>query len=80
LDTPTATGKDTVFLTAGKIDDFNLNITNNNNHPIQNTVVTLTANTGALEILGNSKWNLNMVNPKITLQFPTKVFASKTHQ
>ena len=78
LDTLPATDEDTVFLTAGKIDDFKFNITNNNNNPIQNAVVTLTANTGALEILGNSKWNLDTVNPKTTLQFPTKVFASKT--
>ena len=67
LDTPPATEEDTVFLTAGKIDDFKFNITNNKNNPIQNTVVTLTPNTGALEILGNSKWNLEMVNPKNTL-------------
>ena len=72
------TSEDTVFLTAGKIDDFRFNITNNNNNPIQNAVVTLSANNGALEILGNSKWNLDMINPKTTLQFPTKVFASKT--
>jgi hypothetical protein len=78
LDTLPATHEDTVFLTAGKIDDFKFDITNNNNHPIQNVVVTLTGNTGSLEILGNSKWKLDMVNPKTTLQFPTKVFASKT--
>ncbi|WP_458721551.1 COG1361 family protein [Candidatus Nitrosocosmicus sp. R] len=78
LDILPATDEDTVFLTAGKIDDFKFNITNNNNHPIQNTAVTLPVNTGALEILENSKWNLDMVNPKTTVQYPTKVFASKT--
>ena len=72
------TDNDTVFLTAGKIDDFKFNITNNNNNPIRNAVITLTANSGALEILGNSKWNIDAINPKTTLQFPTKVFASKT--
>jgi hypothetical protein len=55
LDTLPATDEDTVFLTAGKIDDFKFNINNNNNHPIQNAIVTLTVNTGALEILGYSK-------------------------
>ena len=78
LDTLPTTDEDTVFLTAGKIDDFKFNITNNNNNAIRNAVVTLTANSGALEILGNSKWNLDAINPKTTLQFPTKVFASKT--
>ena len=77
-DTHPTTDEDTVFLTAGKIDDFKFNITNNNNNAIRNAVVTLTANSGALEILGNSKWNLDAINPKTTLQFPTKVFASKT--
>ena len=78
MDTLPATEEDTVFLTAGKIDDFKFNITNNNNNEIRNAVVTLTANSGALEILGNSKWNIDVINPKTTLQFPTKVFASKT--
>ena len=45
LDTPQATDEDTVFLTAGKIDDCKFNITNNNNHPIQNVAVTLIADT-----------------------------------
>ena len=45
LDTPPATDKDIVFLTAGKIDDCKFNITNNNNHPIQNVAVTLIADT-----------------------------------
>ena len=34
LDTPQATDEDTVFLAAGKIDDFKFDITNNNNNPI----------------------------------------------
>jgi len=78
LDTLPATDIDTVFLTAGKIDDFKFNITNNNNNAIRNAVITLTANSGALEILGSSKWNIDAMNPNTTLQFPTKIFASKT--
>ena len=78
LDTLPGVDKETVFLTAGKIDDFKFNITNNNNNVIRNALVTLTANSGSLEILGNSKWNLDVMNPKTTLQFPTKIFASKS--
>ncbi len=69
---------ETVFITAGKIDDFMFNITNNNNKEIRNAVITLTVNTGSLEILGNSKWSIDRIDPNTTMQFPTKIFASKS--
>ena len=66
----------TVFITAGKIDDFRFNITNNNENEIRNAVITLTVNTPSLEILGNSKWDLTRIDPKTTILLPTKIFAS----
>jgi len=66
----------TVFITAGKIDDFRFNITNNNDDEIRNAVITLTVNTGSLEILGSSKWDLTRIDPKTTIMLPTKIFAS----
>ena len=66
----------TIFITAGKIDDFRFNITNNNDNEIRNAVVTLTVNTDSLEILGSSKWDLARIDPKTSLSLPTKIFAS----
>ena len=66
----------TIFITAGKIDDFRFNITNNNEDEISNAVVTLTVNTASLEILGNSKWDLTKIDPSTTIVLPTKIFAS----
>jgi hypothetical protein len=66
----------TVFITAGKIDDFRFNITNNNDDEIRNAVITLTVNTASLEILGSSKWDLTRIDPKTTIMLPTKIFAS----
>jgi hypothetical protein len=66
----------TIFITAGKIDDFRFNITNNNDNEIRNAVVTLTVNTDSLEILGSSKWDLTRIDPKTSVSLPTKIFAS----
>ncbi|HET6591041.1 MAG TPA: hypothetical protein VFG45_12860 [Candidatus Nitrosocosmicus sp.] len=66
----------TVFITAGKIDDFKFNISNNNNNEIRNAVVTLSVNSGSLEILGNSKWNIGTIASGSTLSLSTKIFAS----
>ena len=66
----------TIFITAGKIDDFRFNITNNNDDEIQNAVITLTVNTNSLEILGSSKWDLAIIDPKTSISLPTKIFAS----
>jgi hypothetical protein len=72
----TGLNSQTVLITAGKIDDFKFNISNNNNNEIRNAVVTLSVNSGSLEILGNSKWNIGTIASGSVLNLSTKIFAS----
>jgi hypothetical protein len=68
----------TISLVAGKVDDLNFNITNSNNRPITDAVVTLNSDSDSLKILGNSKWNLAEIGAGTTQEFVTSVFASKS--
>jgi hypothetical protein len=65
-------------LVGGKVDDLRFNITNSNNSPITDAVVSLDSDTSSIKILGDSKWNLDKIDPHTTQQFLTKVFASKS--
>ena len=67
-----------VALVAGKVDDLKFNITNSNNKPITNAVVSLNSDSDSLKILGNSKWNIGEIAPNTTQEFVTSVFASKS--
>jgi hypothetical protein len=68
----------TVSLVAGRVDELKFNITNTNNNPIIDTVVSLVSESSSIKILGDSKWNLNQIDPYTTQQFLTRVFASKS--
>ena len=65
-----------IILVAGKIDNLNFTITNNNDTPITNAVVTLTPQTSSLQILGYSEWTLQSLAPHTNEEFRTQVFAS----
>ncbi len=65
-------------IVAGRVDDLNFNITNNNNNPVTDVVVTLTPRSGSLEILGDSRWTLPSLEPRTTARFSTTVFASES--
>ena len=68
----------TVSLVAGRVDELKFNITNTNNNPIIDAVVSLISESSSIKILGDSKWNLNQIDPYTTQQFLTRVFASKS--
>lgn len=70
--------KNTVSLLAGRVDELEFNITNTNDNPIVDAVVSLDSESSSIKILGNSKWNLNKIDPLNTQQFQTRVFASKS--
>ena len=70
--------KNTVSLIAGRVDELKFNITNTNENPIRDAVVSLDSESSSIKILGDSKWNLNKIDPLTTEQFQTRVFASKT--
>ena len=67
-----------ISLVAGKVDDLKFNITNSNNKPIADAVVTLNSDSDLVKILGNSKWNLGEIGAGTTQEFVTSVFASKS--
>lgn len=68
----------TVSLVAGRVDELQFNITNTNTNPIIDAVVSLVSESSSIKILGDSKWNLNEIDPYTTKQFLTRVFASKS--
>jgi hypothetical protein len=57
---------------------LNFNITNNNNSPVTDVVITLTPRTDSLEILGDSRWTLQSLEPQANARFLTQVFASES--
>jgi hypothetical protein len=67
-----------IILVAGRIESLNFTITNNNNTPITDAVITLSPQTSSVEILGYSQWNLQTLSAQTTQNFSTKVFASKS--
>ncbi len=74
----TSSNKNTVSLIAGRVDELKFNITNTNDNPIIDAVVSLDSESSSIKILGDSKWNLNKIDPLTTQQFQTRVFASKS--
>ena len=74
----TSSNKNTVSLIAGRVDELDFNITNTNDNPIIDAVVSLDSESSSIKILGDSKWNLNKIDPLTTQQFQTRVFASKS--
>jgi hypothetical protein len=67
-----------VTIIAGRPQDLNFNITNNNRSPITDVVVTLVPRSDSLEILGDSKWTLQNLDAGSKARFPTRVFASES--
>jgi hypothetical protein len=74
----TSSNKNTVSLIAGRVDELDFNITNTHDNPIIDAVVSLDSESSSIKILGDSKWNLNKIDPLTTQQFQTRVFASKS--
>jgi hypothetical protein len=74
----TTSNKNTISLIAGRVDELRFNITNTNDNPIIDAVVSLDSESSSIKIIGDSKWNLNKIEPLTTEQFQTSVFASKS--
>ena len=70
--------KSIISLVAGRVDDLKFNITNTNTNPITDVVISLNTDSDSVKILGDSKWNLNKIDPFSTQEFFTSVFASKS--
>jgi hypothetical protein len=70
--------KSIISLVAGRVDELKFNITNTNTNPITDVVIALNTDSNSMKILGDSKWNLNKIDPSTTQEFITSVFASKS--
>jgi hypothetical protein len=67
-----------LILTAGKIENMEFTLQNNDKKPITNVVASLNSQTDAMKILGDSRWTLQSMSPQSKLNMFTKVFASST--
>ena len=67
-----------IIIIAGRAQDLNFNIANNNRNPITDIVVTLVPRSESVAILGDSKWTLHLLSPQSKASFSTRVFASES--
>ncbi|MBV9177130.1 MAG: hypothetical protein JO297_08835 [Nitrososphaeraceae archaeon] len=67
-----------LILTAGKIENMEFTLQNNDKNPITSVVASLNSQTDAMKILGDSRWTLQSMSPQSKLNMFTKVFASST--
>jgi hypothetical protein len=65
-----------LVLTAGKIQDMQFTLENNDKKPITNVVASLNSQSDSMKILGDSRWTVQSMSPQSKLNLSTKVFAS----
>jgi hypothetical protein len=65
-----------LILTAGKIQNMNFTLANNDKKPITNVVASLDSQSTSMKILGNSRWTMQTMSQQSKLNLSTKVFAS----
>ena len=63
-------------IVAGKADNFVLEIANKGTIPITNAVVTIESTSTSLNILGESKWAVDEIDPHSQANLETQVFAA----
>lgn len=63
-------------IVAGKADNFVLEIANKGTSRINNAVVTMQSSSTSLNILGDSKWAVDEIDPGSQAKLETQVFAS----
>jgi hypothetical protein len=67
-----------LILVAGNTEDMQFSVSNNNDLPITNAVVSIASQTAGLKIVGDTLWSLPNMAPHTTHLFATKIFASST--
>ena len=63
------------ILTAGKVQDLNFVVTNNGDTNLSDIVVSLSPQSSALSIIGDSRWTIQNMAPGESKAFSTQVFA-----
>lgn len=63
-------------ISAGKIEDYSFSVANSGTAPITSVVVTMESASESLEILGDSKWDIQRIEEDSQVDLATKVFAA----
>jgi hypothetical protein len=74
----TTNHENALIITSGKIQDLNLTLANGDTKPITNVVASLTSQSSAMQILGDSRWTFPDLSPQSKMNLNTKVFASSS--
>jgi hypothetical protein len=67
-----------LILVAGNTEDMRFSVSNNNDLPITNAVISIASETAGLKIVGDTIWSLPTMAPHTTHIFATQIFASST--
>jgi hypothetical protein len=65
-----------LILTALSVQDMKFHITNFNDTPITDLVVSISSRSGNVKIVGDDLWTVPIIPPHTTREFSTKVYAS----
>lgn len=65
-------------IAAGKIEDYMFSVANSGTAPITNVIITLESQTESLEILGDSKWDIQRIEQGSQAELATQVFAANS--
>lgn len=63
-------------ISAGKIEDYVFSVANTGTTPVTNVVVTMESPSESLKILGDAKWDIQMIDEDSQVELATKVFAA----
>src|ERR671918_177418 len=65
-----------IKLTAGRIENLRLSITNNGSLPLTDIVFSLSSGTNSVKILGDSRWRVDYMTPLANFPMSTTVYAA----
>lgn len=74
--TNTSQNNTSLILTALTVQDMKFHITNYNDFPITNLIVSISSQSGDVKIVGDNLWTIPVIPPHSTHEFTTKVYAS----
>ena len=77
ISSKSSTHNNTSILTAGRIQDLNFTLVNNDKKPITDLVISLVSGSGSVKILGDSRWTNQVMKPQSRINLSTKVFSSE---
>ncbi len=67
-----------LILVAGNTEDMHFSVSNNNDLPITNAVISIASQTAGLKIVGDTLWSVPNMAPHTSHLFATKIFASSS--